>query len=148
LDAIADGLERVKETLLNEVYDTFLGFEEAWDWLEMQIDRGKLTPRDPETATGYSDQRENCLDEYVRRACLGDRYGGAVHDFNDPMDEVDSDDSDYEWQKNIRRPDLVNEVKRWVVMLLEWRDREAAKRVWDDVKESNATGSSYFAVDG
>jgi len=161
LDAIAHGLRRAEQNTMDEVYQAFPGFDEACDWLEEQIDSDKLTERAPWEAKTYGAmtpaertldvQREKYLDGFVRRAARGSDsygYGNMEDDFSDPMDGVDSDDSDYDQQKNARCPDLETAIRDWVVLLQEWPDKVAAAKVWDQVKRTDANGSLLFKVDG
>jgi hypothetical protein len=161
LDAIERGLNRAKQDTLDEVNRAFPGFDEAYEWLEEQIDGGKLTRKAPGGRRNYLDMtpaqrkldglRDEYLDKFVQRAARGNDeygYGGTVDDFDDGMDGVDSDDSDYEEQRNARCPDLVKVVTSWVVVLQEWPDKEEAEKVWGRVKESDGKGDLLFAVDG
>jgi hypothetical protein len=160
LDAIAQGLSRAKADTIDEVQQAFPGFDEAWEWLEEKIDNGQLTRKAPEGAGSrykmepakrkLMEKRDKYIVEFVRRAARGsDEYGrgGTVDDWDDPMEGVDSDDSDYEEQKNARSPDLVKALTKWVVMLQEWPDKKKAEKVWDEVKESDAEDISLFTVD-
>lgn len=161
LDAIARGLNNARQNTLDEVKQAFPGFDEAYGWLEEQIDNKKLTHKAPWGAKSYHAmtaierkvdvQRQKYLDGFVQRAARGSDeygYGGTVDDFDDPMDGMDSDDRDYEEQKNARCPDLVSAIGDWVAMLQEWPDKNKAAKVWDQVKQTDAEGDLLFTVDG
>jgi len=74
------------------------------EWLEEQIDKGKLTHKAPGGRKNYLDMtpaqckldglRDKYLDKFAQRAARGNDeygYGGTVDDFDDGIDGVDSD---------------------------------------------------------
>jgi hypothetical protein len=160
LDAITNGLNSAIQNVLDEILRIFPGFDDAYDWLEDQIDEGKLSHKAPGDSKDYFkmtpaqrkliDQRNKKLDQFIERAArYNDEFGfdGTVDDFRDPMDGVDPDDSDYEEQKNASHPNLQGTVRMWVQMLQDWPNKKAAKKVQDIVR-GGFEGNLLFGVDG
>lgn len=154
LDAIARGLKSARQNALEVVHQAFPSLEEAYCWLERQIDSQKLTHKAPWGDKAHRAltspeweldvQRSNCLYDFVHRADRGSYeygYGSDTYGFNDS----DGDDSDEE-HKNV--PDSVNgAIWGWFSVLQEWPDKKAAAKVWDEVKQTDAD-SLLFTVDG
>jgi hypothetical protein len=156
LDTIMRGLNRAIENVLDEVYQAFPEFDEAYDWLEEKIRDERLTYKVPWSAKNYATmtpaerqleiQRDKYLDSFVKRAARGSDeygYGGGV----DFYDTLDPNDSDYE-EKMGTRTDLVGAIVGWAALLQEWPDKDQATKVWDQVKQTDTDSSLVFTVDG
>jgi hypothetical protein len=163
LDTVEQELQQAKKDAFDHVSHTFPGFQDAMCYLEEVISAGKLTTKAPPGSGNYwsmtpeqrelDRQREEYIDRFVQHASHGGDvygygYGRSVDDdFGDPMDGVDSGDSDYEEQRNARCPNLGGGIAGWIVVLQEWPDKKTAKEVWDRVKESESK-NLLFRVDG
>lgn len=154
LDLIAQGLQKAKHRIREEVDQAFPYYDEAEDWLSEMIDEGKFTVKslgtwssDPAIQKAIS-RRDNILEKFVEKA-KGQDYDD---EWRDPTDGYDSDDSDYKERLDEAVPDLQKALLYWLEMLGNWENREEAEKIWNQVKEETTEGfglrtDDLFVVD-
>ena len=147
---IKNGLSDAQSNVMDEIVNTFPGFGEAFEWLKEQIDRGKVSKKEPQTHFGPEARKRDALITKFEEFAIsnsGDSYEEFGY-WDDSNGGLDSDDSDYGEQMDIRQPDLSRSFVVWATALCEWPHKREAEKLWHKLKSSDDDENLLLSVDG
>ncbi|KAJ3894174.1 hypothetical protein GG344DRAFT_74303 [Lentinula edodes] len=152
LQIIEQGFCDARSSVMSEIEDTFPGFDEAYDWLEERVSEGKISKKEPQQRFGPEARKRDAFIDKFEDIAIRNRYGDSYREefgyWDDRDVGVDSDDSDYEEQMDIRQPDMSRPFLIWATALCEWPDKEEAQKLWERMNSSGDDDNLLFSVEG
>jgi len=139
LAELRGGLADALSTLWSKMEMVFPSIEDAYDFLDEQIEDKKIPKRVPHSDgfPSFDRQRERILEDFVVISRAGADRGtdGEDYDYERRMHGVDEDDSDYEDIQSYVSPDISGNIEEWLSILDKWPNEAEATKVREDFEE-------------